>query len=161
MRTQEEIIERIEQKKQLDIFGVHVGRLCHYLTWENAKPYYQEEWIKKVESGEEKYGQGELTRDNVIAEIAQYMPFAWDKANNCRGLSAGQSIEHMNALCWLLGEDDLVEKMEDPGEYYNYGKPLLEIICEKFELDWKQWDNGYRGNSEDDQVKVVEGARGR
>jgi hypothetical protein len=75
------------------------------------------------------------------------MPFAWEKANDCRGLSANRSIEHMTAWLWMLG-DDLADKMD--GLYEYYGKPCLRAICEKYGCKWQQWDDGVWRNSEDD-----------
>jgi hypothetical protein len=80
-----------------------------------------------------------------------YMSFAWDKANNCRGLSAGRSIDHMKAWLWLLGESEMAAKI---AHFSHYGKPQLRAICERFGWDWRAWDDGeWRNNEDDDGVK--------
>ena len=87
----------------------------------------------------------EPNTDHLLGAIEEYMPFAWDKANNCRGLSADRSVSHMKAWLWLLG-DDLGEKLD--GIYCFYGKPCLRVICEKYGWDWRQWDDGEWRNEE-------------
>jgi hypothetical protein len=71
------------------------------------------------------------------------MDFAWDKANNGRGISANRSIAHYQAWLWLLGVEWCDTLMDD---YEFYGKPQLIRICEYLGLDPKQWDDGERVN---------------
>ena len=81
------------------------------------------------------------------------MGFAWDKANNRRGLSSGRSIDHMRTWLWLDGKDDLAEQIED---YEYYGKPQLVAVCNEYGIDWKQYDDGEWVNNEDDTPKTAE-----
>jgi len=39
----------------------------------------------------------------------------------------------MTAWVWLLGEDELLTRMEAT-PYENYGAPILKLVCEHF--DW-------------------------
>lgn len=139
-RNQAEILKRIEERKKNDFFGFETGDYIDYLTFKNAKPFLvegitEEEW--------------KVTEEDPIDQIKQYMDFAWDKANEKRGLSANRSIAHMVAWLWLAGEDELAAWADDESNYYHYGKPILQKICEHYELDWKQWDNGERTNGEE------------
>lgn len=79
------------------------------------------------------------------------MEFAWGKANGCRGLSAGRSLEHMQAWVWLMGDDDFWSELDASIEhaYQYYGKPQLVLICNHYGLDWSQWDDGIWRNFED------------
>lgn len=145
-RTQQEILDRIEEIREDDFFGFQTGDLICFLTFDNAKKRLNEgvtseEWAQKI---------------NPANCIKDYMPFAWDKANNCRGLSAGRSIEHMKAWLWLDGKDALVGQMDDLYQYY--GKPCLRAICEEYGIDWKSLDNNEWVNSEDDTPKTAEEA---
>jgi hypothetical protein len=72
------------------------------------------------------------------------MDFAWEKANNCRGLSAMRTMTHYKAWLWLLGQDGF----DDLENYSHYGKDNLVRICKFFDLDPKKWDDGRRVNSE-------------
>ena len=140
-RTYKEILNRIEKVGTHDILGVQVNDLAVYLDYKHAKALLKdgvtkEEWDKDKKP---------FTREAVIAEIADYMPFAWEKANDCRGISASRSILHMDGWTWLLN-DGLFEKQRSI-PYEHYGKEKLICICEALGLDWKQWDDGIRTNS--------------
>jgi hypothetical protein len=145
MRTQDEILTKIKSyEKGGDFFGFMTGDLIEYLTFEHAKPYLKdgvtaEEWKPLPTS-----------HDAVKAQIHGYMDFAWEKANDCRGLSAGRSINHMQVWLWMLGEETAAEEIKD---YDFYGKPQLRAICEHFGWDWHQWDDGlWCNNSEEDGI---------
>lgn len=141
-RTSEEVYAKLTEleKSGEDFFGFKRGDLVSYLPFERAKPYLKD----GVTS--EGWTPSEINRDRIVEEMLDYMGFAWGKANNCRGLSAGRSIEHYEIWLWLL-KDELGEKLEDL--YQFYGKPCLRAICEKYGWDWRKWDNGEWRNSED------------
>lgn len=138
MRTAEEIIKRIDERREHDLFGFEWPYYLDGLTFEQAKPYLKED------------ATGENWKVKTATEIRQeaidYMSFAWDKANNCRGISANRSISHYQAWLWMLGED-WADSLWDDYEYY--GKPQLVRICEYFGLDQNQWDDGIRTNTDD------------
>lgn len=141
MRTQEEILARIESVKQDDVFGFQRSDLIEFLTFENAKPFLVKEYVAQVEAGEIKYEQ----QTDPVAIIRDYMAFAWDKANDRRGLSAMRTMEHMQTWLWLAGEDVLANKCK---HYNYYGKPQLVEICEKYGIDWKSLDDDVWVNDE-------------
>ncbi len=73
-----------------------------------------------------------LTSEEMIADMEKYMPFAFEKAHDQRGISANRSIQHYIAWTWLAGDNDLsaeVERMYEK-EYHNWGLPILRKICE-------------------------------
>lgn len=142
MRTDQEIIDRIEEVSSTDFFGTQVGELVCRLTFEAALPLLKPD--ETLESWGDVHARDE---ESVKVEMLSYMEFAWNKANNCRGLSASRSLDHMSAWLWLLGMDEAAEKIQG---YTYYGKPELRAICEAFDWDWKQWDNGVWVNNEDD-----------
>ena len=139
MKTQEQILTRINHLKDEDIFGFETGTLMDFLTFENAKPFLKptatkEDWDKQMRP---------LSQNVILKQMEDYMPFAWDKANNFRGISASRSISHYKAWLWLLGDDSI-----DTDEYEFYGKDILARICKKYGWDSKQWDDGVRLNEE-------------
>lgn len=146
MRTNDEILAKMRDENWGDLFGTRQGDLLAWLPFEQAK-----EWLKP-EATKETWDKNGFPRastdDAVFAEIKGYMPFAWEKANDCRWLSAGRSMYHMQAWLWLLGVDDAeVARLED---YTLYGKPQLRAICEAFGIPWQHLDNGAWRNNEDD-----------
>ena len=133
MRTDEEILARIEAVKDQDwLLGTQTEDLVIRLPFEKAKPWLRDEVV------EEKWESAPRDPDAIRAIIRDYMPFAWDKANGCRGISAGRSLQHMSAWLWLMGYTAAADQILD---YDHYGKPWLRAICDEFGWDWRQWDD--------------------
>ncbi|MFA9204904.1 MAG: hypothetical protein ACEQSH_00450 [Bacteroidia bacterium] len=143
-RTPDEIVAHMRGIADTDYFGHQRGDLMDWLPFSHAK-----EWLKP-EATKTDWTKTQrpypLTRERVLQEMLGYMPFAWGKANDCRGLSAGRSVEHMTAWLWLLG-DPLGERLE--GMYAYYGKTCLRAICEAYGWPWRQWDDDRWGNAEE------------
>ena len=139
MRTQTEILDRYKERKERDFLGFEVDCYISYLDFENAKPF-----LKKGTPAAD-WKPAEFSELKQI--MVDYMPFAWDKANNCRGLSASRSISHYVAWLWLYGSP-LCDVIADIKDYEFYGKDKLILICGYLGLDPKQWDDGHRVNSE-------------
>lgn len=141
MKTQEEIIKRIEEVTKCDIFGFQREVYISALTFDNAKEYLKE-GVTQEEWDEIRL----CTDEDVRKRSIEYMPFAWEKANSCRGLSASRSLDRYSAWLWLLGVDDGI----DFDDYEFYGKPQLVEICNRLWLDHTEWDDGIRVNSEEE-----------
>ena len=139
MRTQEEIVARIEAREADDILGFEVLEYVDYLDFEHARPYLKDEVT-------EDEWEGPRSLAEVEDVMKDYMEFAWGKANNCRGISASRSISHYVAWLWLDGQAEMADTLQDDYEFY--GKPQLEQICAYLGIDHKQWDDGRRSNVE-------------
>lgn len=139
MRTQEEILKRIDDRKKSDFFGFEWPEYINHLIFDNAKPFYNERNLEDAEKSH-KIETLEETKEKAV----DYMSFAWEKANNCRGISASRSLSHYAAWMWLLGYDDLDEKLED---YQYYGKDELVFICDELGIDHSVYDDGVRVNT--------------
>lgn len=123
MRTQEEIVAKIESSKSF--FGFDKEVYIYALDYEHAKAYLKPEVTKEEwESGLEEEGP-------IEKRMASYMEFAIGKALDHRGISANRSVEKLNAYSWLLGEDEWIE---DP--YAMYGVPILKTLAERHGLNW-------------------------
>lgn len=130
MRTDEEIVAHVKKVSEgFDLFST-VADLIVYLPYKHAKQFLKEGVTE--EDWEESYRP--LTREAVIKEIINYMDFAIGKAEGHRGISADRSIEHYKRWVWLLGDDDLLEFLEDSDNYENYGAPMLKKICETYKI---------------------------
>lgn len=138
-RTQEQIVERLRDDR-IDPLGWASSDLLEWLDFDHAKEFLKPEVTAQSWADTEK-------PKSVREQMIDYMPFAWEKANDCRGLSAGRSISHYQNWLWLLGEDELAEQIRD---YEYYGKDQLVRICEYLGIDSKQYDDGIRVNSEDE-----------
>jgi hypothetical protein len=149
MRTDDQIVDLVHKLTEgdEDFFGNIRADLVLYLPLDRAREFFKG---ALTEAEEAQWKATPRDRDSVIAEILDYMPFAWGKANDCRGLSAARSLDHMRAWLWMLEEDEACKACED---YDHYGKPQLRTICEKFGWDWKQWDDGLWRNDESGPFK--------
>lgn len=137
-RTGDEVLARINARKDGDVFGFEWPIYLEVLTFEQARPF-----LKADATGADWPAPKGLAQ--IREDAIKYMEFAWEKANNCRGISANRSISHYQAWLWLLGED-WGDKLMDNYEFY--GKPQLERVCQFFGLDSKKWDDGIRSNTE-------------
>lgn len=139
-RTQKEIVKRIKERAKQDAFGFEVDEYIPFLEYEYAK-----EFLKDGISKEE-WEQDGIPFKDPVKMIKDYMPFAWKKANDKRGISAWRSLQHMVAWLWLAGEDEFLKEHNEFQDYEFYGKPQLIAICKKYNIDWKQYDDGVRQN---------------
>ena len=139
MRTTEEVIARINARMDNDILGFEWPIYLEVLPFEQAKPFLV------AEATADKWP-APKTLEQIRQEAKEYLAFAWDKANNCRGMSANRSIMHYQAWLWLLGEDWGDALMDN---YEFYGKPQLEKISEYFGVNWAELDDGRRTNTDD------------
>lgn len=137
-RTDKEIVDRINAIKDRDFFGFETSDLLARLSFAAAKPF-----LKDTAKEEDWPAPSPRDRESLINEMREYMPFAWDKANNCRGISASRSMSHYTSWVWLAGDD-----LGNLGDYEYYGKDNLVRICEHYGFDAAQWDDGVRVNSE-------------
>jgi hypothetical protein len=141
MRTQDEIVARIKARKLKDIFGFETDMYLPFLDYAHAKEFLE------VGATKRKWNVIQNKASSPAGEVKDYMPFAWGKANDCRGISACRSIEHFIAWLWLDGKDWLEEDYDK--HYKHYGKPQLVRICEEYGIDWKALDDDKWRSSED------------
>lgn len=130
IRTQEEILKRFEEVD--DLLGTQKSDLIFYLTFDNAKQYLNPEYVQKVESGEETWEQ----KTDPKEEILDYLEFAYDKAHNQRGLSAGRSMMHFRTWIWLDDDEFYNEIIDLIDNYTSYGLPALDKIAEHY--NWEK-----------------------
>lgn len=135
MRTDDEILDKIEAVKTNDWFGAKTNDLIVRLPFEKARKYLMPEVTA------EDWEVVPRDRDALLAVMLDYMPFAWDKANNERGLSAGRSMDHYSSWVWLACDD-----LGNLHDYSYYGKDNLCRICKHYGWDASQWDDGVRKN---------------
>lgn len=126
MRNAEEIVAWLKSVKD-DFLGFSHEVALSYLTFEQAKPFL------KPEATADKWPTPRpLTREAVLEDMKNYMDFAWGKVEDHRGISAGRSVQKMEAWVALLGDDWLV--VTKNADYPNYGAPILKALCEHYQF---------------------------
>lgn len=144
-RTPEEILAKLREWNKADFFGFSSEDLLIYLPYKLAKEFLKKEMTKKKWE--------DMPRTAPAEAIKNYLPFAWEKANDCRGLSASRSIDHMSAWLWLDGCAIPDYWLRD---YSYYGKPQLILISELYGFPWKKHDSGDWHRSELDTISSAE-----
>lgn len=117
MRTQDEIVARLNGDMGGDWLGTQTEELVHVLDFTHAK-----QWLKPGVT-EEEWGPVP-SEDDVRKSATDYLDFAWGKAWNHRGISAGRSIDHYRSWLWLLFDDDTFNQWASLN-YAMYGAPML------------------------------------
>ena len=130
MKTQDEIVRYYRAEKNEDILGFTAEILLSYLDFDHAKEFLRSEadaetWNTNIVP---------LTTEGIIAEMEDYMAFAWGKAQDHRGISASRSVEKMIAWLWLLEDYETIKFAKNDDNYKNYGAPILKKICEVYEF---------------------------
>jgi hypothetical protein len=123
VRSQTEIVERLRVARMDDFFGFKTEVLASFLDAEHAMEFCKpnadlSDWIVLTD---------------VATAGAEYLAFAFDKAEDHRGISAERSVEKMTEYAWLQGRDDVVKAMDDAG-YARYGVPKLVAYARAFDL---------------------------
>ena len=132
MKSAEKIKGKINAGFANDVFGLAFNDLVEALPFADAKGYLKDEFLMK-DSAEAEWESSRIkTDDDVKARMLDYLPFAWEKAEDQRGLSADRSIRHFAAWAWLI-DNEFYEKIEDMynNNYFPYGEPILAYISEK------------------------------
>lgn len=142
MRTQQEIVDRIEVRKEHDFLGFEVGEYVNFLDYDHAQPYL------KVGVTPDQWAKVRSSCADIKNIMADYMEFAWDKAKNCRGISAVRSIMHYQAWLWIEGSTEAMNLIDDIADYSAYGKPELRKICRFLGIDADKYGDGIRVNCE-------------
>ena len=129
MRTQEEIKKRFTEAD--DMFGTQQQDLIVFLSFETAKEFLKPDYVNKVIAKTEVWEQS----TDAKAEILKYLSFAYRKARDKRGLSAGRSMLHFKTWIWLDDATFYDEIENSIGNYTDYGISVLDKISKKYGYD--------------------------
>ena len=129
-RTMDEIVKKIQDKGfDSDPLGFGLTDLTTALDYEHVEVLLTDEGKRTMRDTWNLEMYLFKNDDDVRKEMRRYMPFARDKCDSERGISANRSINHYIAWAWLI--DDAfyqeLEKMYDT-QYESYGKPILDRI---------------------------------
>lgn len=131
MRNFLEIRDRVKFMKNEDIFGWSIMDLISRLPFKLAKEFLNDD------AKEHEWDRAIADPDRVKEELIEYLPFAWDKAINHRGLSAQRSIHHIRNWLWLMEDEETLAFVEDGYNYAQYGVPILKHVSDKYGYEYR------------------------
>ena len=124
MKTLEEILSY--EANTLD--GRDLGRLASFMTKEQltAKGL-------KLKNPDQDWTPKEFTREAVIDCLKSDLAFAFEKALDKRGISAGFMYAVVKMWMWVLDEhEDLINWPDS--DYAQYGLPFLKAVALRYDL---------------------------
>lgn len=128
MKTKQYILEayKTQDKETGCLDGRDVTRLAAFL--------FVEEWpllglTVKEGADVSNHVPLEWTRENIIAQLTKDLEFAFSKALDKRGISAGLMYEVILMWMWVLDDE-----LKDFTEYAQYGLPLFKAVAVKYNL---------------------------
>lgn len=127
MKTLEQIIE-LKKNSQDTLDGRDLHRLLSFCTEAQVGELgltLKEEYVGKHEPTEE------WTEEVVKGRLATDLDFAFEKALDQRGLSAGMMYSVIKMWCWVL---DVPEGDWSDENYAQYGLPLFKAAALRFDL---------------------------
>ena len=120
-----------------DIWGFAAEVAVNFLTYEQAEPLLEATYKELIKEGKKEWHQitdvMEATQD-----FLDYMVFAWMKARDERGISAGRSIIKLAVWMKILGRPDVAKVLEDDTLYTPYGIPALVEACDMLGIKYPQ-----------------------
>ena len=138
--SQEEILKHFEEIYPDDMFGFSLEVLDDYLPTE----YMKEKFIDAeniVEFEEYRANLKELTIEDAVQDMLDYLVFGWTKIEDQRGLSAGRNVMKLKVWFHILSRPDLVNIITQ--EYTDYGRDNMLEIFEKLSLyNLRKTENG-------------------
>ena len=144
MRTQEEIAAKVTATQaEGDFFDFRSAVLLEYLDFEHAQPFLKpgattEAWEARStgrggDNPNERTGTLDPADEETLkADMLVYLAFAWEKAEDRRGISASRSVQKLEMWLWLLGHEKLVALAADDDSYSPYGAPILAAISKEY-----------------------------
>lgn len=129
-RSQAQIEKRARQQVKNDNTGFEWTLYIDYLTYARARKL-----VPTISKLEWQSGHDHVTGTTVIEQMRKYLPFAKQKIEEERNISAQRSLRHYVAWFWLIGEDDFSLKIEKylMEEYADFGRPMLREVEQKLE----------------------------
>ena len=121
-----------------NLFGFGTSTAIDFLPLEGYRKFYKEEYLAKVDSGEEKHEHISDVKE-AAQDFLDYMVFAWMKATDERGISASRSIRKLEVWMKILGRPDVAQVLDDDSFYDPYGRPALKEACKLLNITYPDY----------------------
>lgn len=125
MKTKEQILEAVKNGRESQTLdGRDYSRLSLYFGKEDLNTFGM-----TLKDPDKPWVQYELTEAAILEDLKTDLDFAFEKALDKRGLSAGMMYEVIKMWMWVL--DDPLQYCED---YAQYGLPFLKKVALEYSL---------------------------
>ena len=124
LRTPAEIVDKLRRRRQVNVLGHVPLVLAIHLSAHDIQEFIAVDphvWTPRS-----------MTNDGLVAEMREYMMFAWKRVREHDGMSGTRSVEKMGAWLWLLGDDEAWRYTDAACHYRPYGAPVLAYICARY-----------------------------
>ncbi|MBF0132826.1 MAG: hypothetical protein HQL75_09615 [Magnetococcales bacterium] len=132
MRTDMEILGRIQELETTDIFKWESNLLITFLPFSLAKPllaernlHYTDQWIDQDRS-----------IGTLVNKMSQFMDIALEMVIHHRGTKTQRSVDYFHAWVWLMEDTSLLAFMDNPDHFPQFGAPILKEICRRHQFHW-------------------------
>ena len=156
MRTQKEILEKLEEIKRgkADPMGVQWKTLSRKLEWANAKPYINPKYHNNTEEREKWKATSRVDKKTIDKHIADLMDSAVDNYYQHEYVQDMGNIQVFMCLIWLFGEPmetllgEIISIFLTPTFNAAYDTIVIyQLICKEFGLNWKTYEQRYNPNA--------------
>lgn len=130
-RTSSEVRAYYDATRNEDVLGFIAEVLLPRCDYDDVSDLVKADVIRDVWESEAQESRDPST---LLDEMRDYLAFAWEKARDHRGISAGRSLQKLQAYAWLLGDTEGANTIRDRSEadYYPYGAPVLAWIAGRY-----------------------------
>ena len=130
--SQEEILKYFKEVYEDDDgFGLSLDVILDYLPIEYVKKRFSRA-SNIMEFEKYRANLKELTIEDTVQDMLDYLVFGWTKIKDQRGLSAGRNIMKLKVWFHILSRPDLVNIISQG--YLDYGRDNMLEIFEKLSL---------------------------
>lgn len=126
LKSHEELVEKC--KEPISRFGNDIRVYLEYLPFKYAKEY--------ITYPEDEFTWDTETRDptekNILHDMKGYIELAWRNVMQHDYSAAVESIDHLAAWLWILGDTELYKFTMEEDNFGRFAVPILEKICTKY-----------------------------
>lgn len=144
MKTNEDILERIQELETTDMFKWESNLLITFLPLHLAKPLLESRGLKHGD----RWIDQDRSPEAMLDKIRQFMDIALETVIAHRGTKTQRSVDYLRAWIWLMEDEVMLTYMDNPDHFPQYGAPILREICRRYQLPWPSDNPGLQRMAE-------------
>jgi len=134
MRTIEEIINRINEKESVDLFGIQKIELFTLLPFENAKYFLGKTYVSMMETSTCPAEEVWIHDTDVKNKMINFLPFAYNLARAGKTILSERCLLHFKVWIWY-DDPEFFSRLEKAfNECDDCGIEIYDAIISHYEL---------------------------